>query len=371
MFSVFRSVSKSKLAELKSDAEYAALLDTPVGEDFLANVGDSNRIKRDAYFIASEIANSSKEAGEGSATSSIQGTGLSCLAADKDITTMTLREKLDVLNCLAFDTDHSFWLNQPTEKEHSALYLHPQYRALLGFENWDCTFAWDGPLSACHKHDVAWSSLRKFVDGDEGDDTLDAAWNPRNKHLADRQFKIDIAVHGCNAPPLYWELWPAVWPAVVCGAGKTFQSERMYWAVASLNHKGWPVTDEDESHVDDNYEFVECNGGLPRVSNVGVTRSGRTFTARWTYREGCISGITADEYRLTWDVGYPYTYGLFRERFYTDSSNSVDEFTIPAHITNPTSVTLVSISIRPDNRDYGSNYYPEQVINIAVTATGD
>ena len=141
--------------------------------------------------------------------------------------------------------------------------------------------------------------------------------------------------------------------------------------MSRFNNKGWPVTDEDVRHADNDYQFVECTSGIPGVSinrNTGLTRSGRIFTARWTYNRGCISGITADEYRLTWEVNYPYTHGLLNERFYNDSNNSVDVFTIPSHITNPESVTLVSIAIRPDSREYGSYYYPEQDINITLNA---
>ena len=39
-----------------------------------------------------------------------QGTGLDCLPRGVDGARLTLRNKLLVLNCLVFDTPHSFWV---------------------------------------------------------------------------------------------------------------------------------------------------------------------------------------------------------------------------------------------------------------------
>lgn len=65
-------------------------------------------------------------------------------------------------------------------------------------------------------------------------------------------------------------------------------------------HKGWPVTAEDERHVDDNYEFIEC--AIPSITNVRTSKSegllDKTFEVTWNYDPGCVSKVTVDNYRF-------------------------------------------------------------------------
>ena len=112
-----------------------------------------------------------------------------------------------------------------------------------------------------------------------------------------------------------------------------------------------------------------------KLAILGVTRAGRTFTARWTYSEGCISGITTDKYYVFWRTAYSppgHPAGTTAYHFRVDAVSGLhSEYIIPSHVTDAISVSLYSISIKPENRNYGSPYYPEQSINITVNVKGD
>ena len=78
MFDTVESLSGSKLAALKTGStEYAALLETPHGQQFEANVGADYIIKQFAYLMANEPSDSSD--GASRASSSVSLTGLDCL----------------------------------------------------------------------------------------------------------------------------------------------------------------------------------------------------------------------------------------------------------------------------------------------------
>ena len=286
MFSALRTVSQSELADLKrNNTRYAALLNTELGRDFAAGVGAEHVIK----LFASAMASPSTGGASGAAVDPppTPQLGINCLAPNANVAAMSLTAKLEVLNCLVFDTPHTFWRNQPKRKEDSQLYTLQRYRALLGYENWDCTFVPDDVfLSSCLMHDVSWDTLRKVVGGVTSDD-IDSAWNARNKYAADTHFLSRLLKdaeergHTAVCPrevsligriTLFLRSQPYL-GFVACkiyeaSASVTSRAYAMYYGVSAINSKRldgllsgswrrWEITDEIERHVADNPHFVE------------------------------------------------------------------------------------------------------------------
>ena len=225
MFSTNQSEARAELARLKAgNAVYAAWLETPQGLLFEANLGDPDELKFISYLGATTFEPGEFTAplydppsGGGESTRDgpdeeelpVVGTGLDCLPQGvSNGADLTLTNKLVVLNCLVFSTPHDFWVGSSDGTgDVESLRTGPQADrwAWLAFGDWVCTSFFQGPVPSCLKYDVAWGSLKRFEvnseDDDvraEDDDTLDEAWNPRNKSLADARFKADIAKHGCQ-----------------------------------------------------------------------------------------------------------------------------------------------------------------------------
>ena len=206
MFSTLQSVSRTKLAELKnSNAEYRAFLQTERGRLLEDNIGNPDVIKVYALLIEPVVPATP------TSRSDPPGTGGDCLASDE--TADTVAEKLDVLNCLVFDTPMSFWETQAMRTQQStdlAENVNSRY-GFLGLGDWECSFAPEQPfLPSCLEHDVAYSSLKKFVRNfiplpEPIDFNRDAAWHPKNKLVADlvllrelRKNASDVTVESCN-----------------------------------------------------------------------------------------------------------------------------------------------------------------------------
>lgn len=345
MWDVIESQSPVELRKLKSaNTEYAALLETPHGKDFAANVGDTEVLKRFVYVLAA--ASSSGSSSSGSASD----TGLNCLPDAGEPN--SLKGKMDVINCLVFDTPHSFWELQVDSPTLKRAIDQKKYKSWLGYENWDCSSWFQGPVPSCLKHDVAWDSLRKF----EGtsDDTIDLAWNPRNKYLADERFYADIKANGCQYPT--WrsrESW--------CYLPSLAQAFVMQYGVRNINSKLWPYTSHDVEHVEGDPKFVEYS--IPRVTNVRVSKSGdRSYKVSWTYNPGTIRQVTVSEYRLCWD-----TTGILLSPdnlCKSVSGNSSDYTLTTSRFFFRTIKSIKSIAIRPNNRlSLGGPSYPQQEIN--------
>ena len=104
----------------RSSAEYAALLETPHGSSFEANVGAPYIVKQYAYLLSyqpPEVSDSS--GGAAGASEDTQGpdirrAGLDCLPYSGE-EPATLQGKLDVLKCLVFETPHRFWVEQAND----------------------------------------------------------------------------------------------------------------------------------------------------------------------------------------------------------------------------------------------------------------
>lgn len=122
-----------------------------------------------------------------------------------------MSEKIDVLNCLVFDTPKNFWVTQSTKTKtgNDLAGASDKRYDFLGYGDWGCSRAPDVPfLSSCLKHDVAYASLKKFVPGISLPAMInfdrDSTWNPRNKFLADLTLAMDMEKDADN-----WEAPPA------------------------------------------------------------------------------------------------------------------------------------------------------------------
>ena len=388
MFTRNQDLHRSKMATLKSGSSanailYAGLLETPRGSQFEANVADSDTLKRLAYFGATVgtpgslelplyVPSNGRRIPTRPTPSVVQRPGLDCLPAGVNGARLTLRNKLLVLNCLIFDTPHSFWVKgDASSREAKQLKREidsPTGRyAWLKRGDWECSsIAPAGPVPSCLKHDVAYASLQKFA-GDDADaplanepdgNELDEAWNPRNKALADEKFRADILKHGCQDQSGEYAA-SVCWISTRGAIAGTF-----HYGVAEKNHKGWPVTTADIDDFTSNYRFKVCNEPVvPTVSGLAVSKSGDTITASWDFEPGCVPIALGDVlFGVTWD--------------YLDHADDGPEMTDP----NSSSCTVsgnrvtcsynfnylrqlgpilagVSIFVIPDEKKYGGNDY--------------
>ena len=181
MFSTNQSVSRSRLDSLKdATSEYAALLETPQGQDFEEDLADPNTLKLVSYLGAHVAAPGSLEqplhevSGASVQSDTLppgvtleQGPGLACLPAGIDQTRLTLDNKLRVLDCLVFSTPHDFWVRG--DGTRVADLLKGMIDSSTGRYNWldcgdwECTFSPDWLLPSCLKHDVAYGGLQKIA----------------------------------------------------------------------------------------------------------------------------------------------------------------------------------------------------------------
>ena len=333
MFSTNESVARAELARLKAgNAEYAGWLATPRGLLFEVNLADRDDLKLVSYLGATTFEPGEFTAplyapsGDGGAVGDSDttppaiipalGTGLDCLPSGVSGANLTLRNKLVVLNCLVFSTPHSFWVGNPDGLgDVESLRTGPQAGRWdwLAFGDWVCTSFLQGPVPSCLKHDVAWGSLKKFVsntdDDDvraEDDDTLDEAWNPRNKSLADARFKADIARRGCQNSD-FWARLSVCPPVNLLGIATNHSLSELYsLGVANINSKSWVYTDYDSEHIDSNPRLAVHQ--IPSVSNVRVSSSqsdlpdATTYRVSWTYNPGSLRTATVSSYRLCWET---------------------------------------------------------------------
>lgn len=370
MFRTVQTVAKTKLASLKSTRpEYAAFLATNPGRDLELNIGDASTVKRNAALLAkASAAGASGSSGQGASS---QDTGLSCLP-ENGREPSTLQGKLDVLNCLAFTTPYSFWQEQTRNPTLRNLINRPGYRDWLDYEHWDCSRSpdSDATLPACLKHDVVWDSLRAFV-SNTPDDTLDAAWNPRNKYLADEEFFSDLTSYEC----------PRVRTGIAnvkvinewCVTTVVARAFVMQFAVRNWNDKsneGWVYTRYDLDHIDSNYEYTSYN--IPSVTNVTVSRfparlpHQTAYKVSWRYAPGTVSGATVDEYRLVWKpaFGTMLEYEVSSSDVTTESNGKLSyTLYILARIEE-----FVSLEISPNRKLWSpllfASYYPSHKVNL-------
>ena len=375
MFSTNESVARAELARLKAgNAVYAGLLDTPHGRQFEANFGDADALKVVAFLLATmfepgqfstPLYNSSADSGSGGKSETTTpeaipalGRGLDCLPATVNGANLTIRNKLEVLNCLVFSNPHEFWTENYDDLRNSS-----RYNTWLSFGGEDVCSSWaDSTIAACRKHDVMWGSLKAF-EGSDQDREMDSIWNPRNKYLADFKLLSDVRGYGCDrevfsSPPglsrpigLNRE-----WPRLVCLWPNSLIASGMDWGLRDLlkilvqtvlpdtESALWPVTRQDQTHAQALHRFIVCEVPFPRMTDVRIIGQDAP-TARWAVEEGCVGGIDIASYLLHWHL-----------RFQEPGPNGgYNDFGIPGQSVAPGAITSSSVDLM---EYYISEVYP-------------
>ena len=386
MFNTNQSVARDELARLKAgNAVYAGLLDTPHGRQFEANVGDVGITKLLVYMLAYEPPVQAAGAGGTSETpSTIQRTGFGCIPWSGREPS-SVEDKIAVVNCLVFDTPHSFWVDNATELHRRIDNAYERSDGAmvdrldwLGYGDWECTLWADGPLPTCYKHDVALASLQIFAGMSSSTEEMDKAWNPRNKHLADAKARADIEKYDCQNPTLIAIISPLACPLPAGPLPPLGPIPLPILNTAGVMHFGmnkinspWPVTRQEVEHSERTPRFVVCE--TPKVTVIGTDNRKPSFDVSWTYSPGCINDISVDNYRFCWSFR---AFGRDRE----------DCPEVEGHETSMTlmrlfssDVTLDSVEIRPNDimfRDFrydiadfllpgkGEVYYPKQILGL-------
>ena len=169
----------------------------------------------------------------------------------------------EILNCLVLDTPNTFWNDKLQTDELQRRIDNGPY-TWLGSGDWVCSPKILGLFSigtyvpnasACLKHDLAFSSLPKFVGGVKDDNILDEAWNPRNRALADALLGIDlICKHRVivqNTVECRSELPDGrtiLWAVLIT------QAQEIIWSAV----EGVPVTTYDIEHASARPEYIAC-----------------------------------------------------------------------------------------------------------------
>ena len=216
----------------------------------------------------------------------------------------------------------------------------------------------------CLKHDVAYGTLQRIVadtPGTEGN-TLDAAWNPRNKYLADRIMLIDAicgvqtgqarrdCIPAAASDHGFWEfLHRYLWTDDDAWSSAKLQ----HAAVSLLNSKEWPVTSRDVDHAKTNEQYLSCAApgisGTPTVSHT----AGQTFRLSWNPSpSGCAP--VRSTYKFCFQVlfeafqtvlPYCHDFGV------SDSQTSATiSFALPRLMTGWRAVRMETLEIFPSNR---------------------
>ncbi len=376
MFNAFQTLSSSKLATLKTtNAVYAALLETPQGHDFEVAVGVPETVRRDASQLTNVFAlDQITGAGGASGQSSTATHGFeSCLPTS---TNPSLTIKFRTLNCLQFQKSHSLWVTLHGDQAKQAALKQDLVRyAWLQYDDFSCSNRFitvfgksllDLPDPAgglpCLKHDIPYASLQVLIaDTGTPSETLDPAWNPRNKYLADHLFVID-GICGMRVGEQRRDCVPEA--ADNHGILDTLMHvswwvpKLSHFGVSEINDKGWPITEQDAAHAKGNFEYLSCD--VPKITNVNITyRSGRDFDATWTSVPGCVTDITMESYKFCLARTFSFfffshTAPMCRTVRVTDTPNT-GSFKVPK---GTSSVTLVSAALRPNDNTNEDLYYP-------------
>ena len=395
MFSTYQRLTKSAVdSHNTSTSDYYLFLESDEGKDLTSDLGNADELKKLAIYASADLPSQGAletplyESSGASGSSSTpapgdipsMGRGLDCLPAGVDGSELSTRNKLNVLNCLVFSTDHSFWVNQASHAVplSDRLRNHPRYRNWLESEDWECTGpgAFEGPVPACWKHDFAFNGLQRF-EGEAGEDSwgdeLDITWNPRNKALADLRFKADILKYGCQAYPITSALQCA---ASGSALGRATLAASFHWGVADINKKGWPVTSKDlqgfstevadlpgQDDLIDGLRFQRCSEPVfPAITDVGVVPSGDTVTLSWNFHAGCTAELSDVEINATWYIKPPVLFYFAPVEGHangncTTSGNRVSCAYDFSHWQSGASIRHVVLSIVPKNREYGAEEY--------------
>ena len=334
----YHTLSVSKLGELTAQPSgrntepnpYAQLLDDDAGTAFLSQVGSPELVREFAYHVSNDpVTPSQTETTQGGTRSSTRSSQTfeqkwpqvyACVNSKTQPpnTKTPLSERLGVLNCVFTKAPIDFWKTPGTHDD-----LLDKSKNWLQSADDRCTFFLDVVTYACDKHDIALSTLQHAVsNNDTGSpaNVMDAAWNPRNKYLADWVFKNDIYNHACdpNETGIFVD-------RAFCDALSNAELANFYFfGVANINNKSWPVTIHDVIDAESNQKFSECQ--TPTLKKLKYENTEWTIKANWEMTEPCIPGLRTGEFKYDWAGRRPVTTLMFEEDVTTTASE--DEYTL-------------------------------------------
>ena len=215
-FQSLHELFKTTLASLKNgNSVYAGYLDTPQGRAFSEDIASPRSIKFASTIVTSIVAApmATTTAGSGARSPTQPEIPHSRPAiSDCIVPVTTVPQKINMLNCLIFDTDLEDWVTLKLRDDDGS-----EFEATLnryGFDEGDYRCSDDlivfgirvellqGDIqkeAVCIRHDVAWNSLQEFADDPSNTDAerrIDSAWHPRYKFLADAVFLIEMECAG-------------------------------------------------------------------------------------------------------------------------------------------------------------------------------
>ena len=384
-FESLHELFKTTLAGLKNgNSVYAGYLDTPQGSSFLEDITSRSSVKFAATIVTSLVTAPMATTTAGSGTRSPTQPDIPHsrpAISDCIVPVTTVPQKINMLNCLIFDTDLEDWVTLKLRDDDGS-----EFEATLnryGFDEGDYRCSEDQEVlfgrrlgvppgettisheAVCIRHDVAWNSLQEFVDDPPGSDIerrVDAAWNPRNKYLADAiafiewQCVDDIGLQRLQClteNPDFWEL-VGKYQATEHGLRGKF--------VAEFNDFGWPISDQDVEHAKERPRFVMCDDPVPRASNFRVAQVGSSYRATWDFSPGCAVDLDDVWFELGWTVaGFSLHTGA---EVYPNTSCSSLLGEISCSYVFVDGIdwledSYVSLYIYVQNRHTGGLYYPE------------
>ena len=404
MFTAMQSSFSTSLAGLKtSNATYAAVLRTPQGREFEQTVGSPSRIKQQAKLLSRLFAADAAAAAAGGTgdTDSPPGTRNpdtvsdygDCIPASNQAP-LSMADKFEALNCLVFEQGHAFWLglqNSTALLEAFKTSIKNSGWTWLDYQNLVCDpddpridFLVPDPngTAPCLKHDVAYGTLQRIVPDPAGTEgrTMDAAWSPRNKYLADLLFLIDgecgILTGQERRQCIPTVAAPNALLDIISVVGWVLNTDNLtgpmvqHFVVSQVNSKNWPITAPDIGHVRANWRYLECAApgltGIPTVSYSSA--SGEAFSLAWQPAKGC-ANITSS-YEFCFSVMYERggwgnrtsTFRLCEEYLVYPSQTRIQHSSItpPDALGGWIAVKLESAKITPRNPVYtvGTESYP-------------
>ncbi len=355
---------------------YDRWFETERGQAYKADAGKPSLVKKNMKYLADNYGAS------GGASGAVSGnTGLDCVPNTAPITNIG---KLRVLDCLIFDTPHSFWRNSGGSSTLRSKIDGDETRYdWLFYGDWECTAWFELPVPSCKKHDVAYETLQRMIDPNDNDytNTLDEIWNPRNKSLADRKAKADIKLHGCQDVPysIAQLLTRDVGEAILILSmratctNKTFISEEYYAGFGRYNHKGWPVSRQDvaDGNLSNNPEFIVCvSPQLPQLTNLTTSKDGATRKLGWTITEGCVVKVEHLAVRVsgpaTGNAGaFLRTFDNLSDTAVCEEQNTSGTFDCEVELTGWTVVRNALVTLRTkQSEEVGPRNYSAQDILV-------
>ena len=320
IFQMFHELSKSKLdaiinpplapssaADTRTTlitSSYGTILNGSYGTSFKMNINTPDVVK-DFARIRSERAAGMPAARSGGSEPgvdedyTIQDT-FDCIPdPDDELPTdpdVDLARKLEVLNCVVLKSPWSFW----SWERNALMVVHSRGWLWSNPDNDHCSKSFDGPEPACFRHDFAFETLQKVVESENDGLDIDAAWNPRNKYLADLVMRRDIERNGCLAIQDENWLFSTV-RHMGCVGTNGFTAGLYTWATNKFNSKGWVITPAEVRHAENLRQYTECMP--PTIDDIEWSNDQNNqwkIYADWPDHSNCHGTVNIKKHKIQW-----------------------------------------------------------------------